>query len=353
MFFYIVPYFYILFISLNIYFSRIKTIKFWYVVALLFPAILVFFLRGNVGTDTFFYIGLLDDYVHYGYSNMKYEPGFEFLGKTIVFLGFNPRFGVAFISLITTIILCKSYSRSKNELMLLAMLVFPLFFYDFTMNGIRYGLSFSIATLAVDYLYRKKNVAFTILGIVACSIQYSAVLVFLPFLLALVEKKYIIILSFLLAVIYFVFPENVAFITDRISGKRDAYSEIFAPSLTSGLAPMLIVLALYINFLWFNRGKQFSKVIHIILVLEILSFIMAKFTYAGLRFQGAFMYCMIVYLKNNSQNINIRKYTLNLVFLSVIGILLFVKNITTGVENELTPFLPYKFFWEERYLDKI
>ena len=78
---------------------------------------------------------------------------------------------------------------------------------------------------------------------------------------------------------------------------------------------------------------------------------MAKFTYAGLRFQGVFMYCMILYFKYNFDGIeprHMKKYVYVLILLSIIGMLLFIKNILGVVDGDISPFLPYKFFWEEQ-----
>ncbi|WP_089604237.1 EpsG family protein [Acinetobacter piscicola] len=349
--YYIFPYFYILFFSLLLYFGNIKVVKVWHLFFLLLPAILVFFLRGNVGTDTYNYLGLFDDYMHYGESDAKYEPGFEFLGKALIGLGLSPRFALASIGLLTTLLLCKAYSASKRQMLLLMLLIFPLYFFDFTMNGIRYGLSFSLATIAIDSLHKKKYRSATMWGLIAFSMQYSAALVILPFVGALVKKRYVLTFVLLIIIGFAISPDIFSLITDRISGKRNAYSEIFAPNIFSGLAPLLIVLLIYMSFLFFHKNKEYSKLIHIILLFEVLSFILSKFTYAGLRFQGVFMYCMILYLKYNLDIVDsriFRKYIYFLILLSIIGILLFLKNISVIVEGDISPYLPYKFFWEEQ-----
>lgn len=121
--------------------------------------------------------------------------------------------------------------------------------------------------------------------------------------------------------------------------KSEAYSEIYAPGLTSRLAPLLIAAGLYLNYLWFNKGNKVSKVIHIIFLCEIAPFVLAKFKYVGLRFQGACMFVKIVFLKNNSEEIvKGKKYSKNLVLVSVIGILIFVKNITTVISRRTISF---------------
>jgi len=353
MLYYLIPYFFITFLSLNIYFKKLK-VTWQMLLFLLLPAILVAGLKGNVGTDSIFYLGLLEDYRLYGDSLMRYEPGYELLNKIIVYMGATPRLGVAIIAVISTAILSVAYSRSRNEMILLALIVFPLYFYDFTMNGLRYGLSFCIATLAVDALYRKNFFYVAVWGIMAFTMQYSSLLIILLFLSVLVPKKYLIIFLILLTLIFLVSPNSFAFFTDRISDKQNLYTEIFAPSFVSGLAPLLTVLILYINFLYFHRGLKYSKLIHIIMIAEILSFVMAKFTYAGLRFQGAFMYGMILYLKNNTKLDQLHwRYITVFFIMSIFSILVFFKNITTVVEDNYTPFLPYKFFWEEKYQDRL
>lgn len=352
MLFYLIPYIYITFISLNVYFSKIK-VNFRTLLLLLFPALLVVVLRGNVGTDSFFYLGLFEDYQRFGESNAKYEPGFETLGKVMIYLGASPRLGVAMVGLISTLILCKAYSRSKNEMLMLAMLVFPTFYYDFGMNGIRYGLSFCLATLGIDALYKKNYKLFAVFSLLAVSMQYSSLLIILPFAGNLIKKKYVFIILFLLAAVIAVSPDSFSFFMDRVADKQGAYSQIYAPGVTSGMAPLGLVLLIYFNFIWFHRKTNYSNLIHIILILEILSFVFAKFSYAGLRFQGAYMYCMILYLKNNTQETTPRRYSINLILISIISIAIFVKNVTTELEDELTPNLPYKFFWEERYPDRL
>lgn len=352
MIYYIFPFFYTIFFSLILYISNKKYIKGWHIFILMLPAILVFVLRGNVGTDTYYYLALLDDYKYYGESAASFEPGFEFFGKTLTYLGFSPRIALAVISLITTIILCKAYAASKRQMLVFILLVFPLFFYDFTMNGIRYGLSFSLATLSVDSLYRKKYRTAFIWGLISFSIQYSSLFVILPFVFALVKKRYIIFFTMILVGLFVQNPELFSLITDRVAGKRDSYSEIFSSSVFSGLMPLIIVFLMYVGFLKFGEKKN-SKLIHMILLLELLSFVLAKFTYAGLRFQGVFMYCMIIYLKNNIDYVEARhmnKIIYYLLFICLLGILILIKNISVNVDGDMSPFLPYKFFWEEKRL---
>ncbi|CAD7811200.1 hypothetical protein CHRY9390_02317 [Chryseobacterium aquaeductus] len=347
MLYYLVPYIFITFLSLNIYFKKQK-ISWQIILFFLLPSILIVGLRGNVGTDTVHYLAYLEDIHLFGDSLVKFEPGFKLLNKFIIYLGATPRLGVAIIGMISISILCAVYSRSKNEMILFSLVVYPLFFFDFTMNGMRYGLSFCLATIAIDALYRKKYWHFAIWGITAFTIQYSSLLLILLFLSVLVKKKYIIIFSIILGGFILIFPNMFAFFMDSVADKQNAYGEVYAPGFVSGLAPLLVVLFLYSNFLYFKKNKNYSKLIHFVVIFEIVSFIIAKFTYAGLRLQGVFLYGMILFLKNNTTTLQVRRqYIFNLSIVSVFSILLFFKNISNIVEGDVSPFLPYKFFWEE------
>lgn len=348
MLFYFLPYIYTFFISMNLLFSNFQRFKPKHIFLMILPAFLIAVLRGDVGTDTFFYLKTFEDYYFFGESAVEYEPGFNFLIKILMSTGLSPRAGLAFVATLTTFVLCRSFSKTKNQLLVFALLFFPLFYYDFTMNGLRYGLSFAVATLAIDNLYQKKYKYTVLYSLLALSFQYSAMLVLFPFIASLIKKRYLIIISVLLTGIIVLFPEYFVFISDRISGKADSYKEIFAPSITTGLAPLFTVFLLYFNYLIYNKKGRTSMLLHLIILLEIASFVLTKFSYAGTRFQGAYLYCMLVFLKHNSEDIvRIKRYTINLAFVSIFSIIVFLKNISVVVEDDYTPYLPYKFYWEE------
>ncbi len=63
------------------------------------------------------------------------------------------------------------------------------------------------------------------------------------------------------------------------------------------------------------------------------------------------MFCMILYLKHNIDIISIgyiRKLIYILILLSIASLMLFLKNIYVTVDGDMSPYLPYKFFWEEQ-----
>ena len=348
MIFYIIPYLFVLIFCFFIYKNdSYKKISFSVVFILLLPALLVALFRGNVGTDT---INYLTNY-EMKYSQIQgvneFEPGFEILSDIFVQLGFTSKMFVNAIALLSTLFLSISFSGKKERTLLLLLVLFPLFFFDFTMNGLRYGLSFSIASIAIDVYYKKRMVLFSVLAIIAISIQYSSFLIILVFLMDRLKFKQIVFLISVFTLIIILFWSYFEMIYLYLTLKQDAYKDSQSPGITSGLAPLLLFLILSTAFSKYSLKEFELKGLYILIFFELISFVIAKFTYAGLRFQTLFLFALIVYIKNNlSAILNYKKFmTVNLI-VSFISILVFFKNIILIVEDDQSPFLPYKFFWE-------
>lgn len=346
---YVVPYIYITLLTLGYCFSNSKKeggrlLLFLFIL----PALLIAVLRGNIGTDTYFYLGMFQNYQEgYTMADMEYEPGFLLLGYIISQLGFGPRAGVAIIGLITTMLLLGLFSKTKDKIALFGLVFFPIFYVDFTMNGLRYGLSFAIAGWAVYYLYQKKYITFGILSVLALSMQYSALIVIAPFLASLVRKKYLIL--FFAVMLPLIFLTNTFnFILTHLAGKQDAYKNIQAPGALSGVATLIIFLLIYFFFIYYSEKKTPLKLLTSILVLELISFGIARFTYAGLRIQSAFLFVLIIFVYNNLPQLEKRQwFFFRMSIVSLLSFAIFYKNLSASDINDLTPFIPYKFYWQE------
>lgn len=311
------------------------------------PAILLVILRGNVGTDTINYLGFFKDLSNDS-SVHEYEPGFQFLSQCMNLFRFNERVNVAIISLLTIILLCKSYSSSKDHVVLFSSFLFPVYFYDMTMNGLRYGLSFALSSLAIDALYKKKNLNFILLALISTSIQYSSFLIIIVFVIFKLNKK---ILIGLLLLIIATSPFLVDFVTNNLvylSDKKDFYKDLASPSSTSGLGPLILFLLLFFTFYLYSEKTNPKKNLLLILVFEIASFMLAKITYAGLRFQMLFLFSLVLLIKQEYHLILRKKeFSMLLISIGVFGFLLTAKNLMAIVEDVESPFIPYKFFWQE------
>ncbi len=348
MLYYIIPYLLLLFGTLLVKNYKLqKQSGIFLLYLFLAPAILLVILRGDIGTDTLQYLrhfaGLSTDY----YIN-AYEPGFNILTSFINLFGFNDHFDLAIIALLTTYLLCKSYCDSKESILLFSVLLFPIFFYELTMNTLRAGLAFALATVAIDYLFRKKYFLFSVLSILAISMQYSAFLIIVVFIIFKLRTRYLIALLVFLSLLFTV---GLGFLTDNIEylyNKQDAYKDIVSPSATSGLVPLCLFLLIFSSFIAYSSKQRSNNILILIFVLEILSFALAKISYAGLRFQLLFLFTLILFIKQEQHLIVKKESFFRILFiLGLIGFLVTLKNITAINEDAEAWFVPYRFFWNE------
>ncbi|TCC94159.1 EpsG family protein [Pedobacter frigiditerrae] len=346
MFYYIFPYLCLLSCAFLIKFNkRLPTALVFFI--FLLPAILLVVLRGNIGTDTMQYFKHFLALRNESSDVHDFEPGFSMLTVFIDLFGLSARFNTAIVSAITIFLLFKSYSTNRNNILLFIYLLFPIFFYEMNMNILRFGLSFTLLTIAIDNLYDKKNIKFILFCFLALSIQYSSFIIIIAFLIFKLSKKYLIAFAAILVLIIAFgvnFSDKLLYFVD----KQEAYKDLVSPSITSGLFPLLLFISLTITFVIFSTKERSNKILIVLLVLEIASFALAKVSYAGLRFQMLFLFSLIILIKQ--ENFLIEKVNVFFACVFCIGLLGFfstIKNITTQVESAESSYIPYSFFWEE------
>lgn len=362
MLYYIVPYLFIFF-----FITKYKRVRYDFVLSkvfiyiLLIPSLLLVVLRGNIGTDTYTYLSFFEHLLPFD-TNDDFEPGFEFFASILVSLGFSARLCVAIIGIIITYFLVLSFSKNKESVLLFLLLVFPLFFYDMTMNGLRYGMAFSIVSYGLLRLQQQKYISSIPFLLIGFLFQYTAIFIILPFVMSYIHnRKYLILISISMTLLLL----NSSFLDLVLShaiDKQDAYAYMFAPSKTTGLFPLIFSIILYLSYIVIFKGFSYSKIIHVLFILELFSFLITRISYAGVRFQTLFLYAILLYL-NFNLNLNLRSSEIESsdktarlnIFLSIVyvlGIIAFLftlKNIsnTIWVDEVLSPFLPYRFFWQE------
>ena len=348
MIYYIFPYVFLLITSFFFYNSNQKC-SFLVLFFCLFPACLIVVLRGNVGTDTDVYLRFYRELIRNADYDPSFERGFTYLSKILVTLGLNEGQGVAAIGLLTIILLCICFSENYDKFLIFTLLIFPTFFYDMTMNGLRYGLSFALISIAVQSLYKKRKFIFFVISLMAFSIQSSSLFIFLIFFVGELPLKVIIVTLILITITIYLTTFSIIDL-DYFYGKQDVYKDLYSPDISSGLSPLVIFLLIYFTFLFFckNELNRLNKVIHIILLLEILAFILAKFSYAGLRFQMVFLFSLMLFINNN---FNLLKYKTKIMYyfglIGIISFLVTIKHFNYNDDGVVSPFLPYKFSWDE------
>lgn len=308
---------------------------------LMLPALLVVILSGDTGTDkSSYYVWI--SYTFNGNSDkILYEPGFKLLTYLLSLIYPHEYFIVPAIGFLTTLFLVLAFSESKWHLVIFAFLLFPFFYFDMTMNGLRYGLSFAISAFAAKQIVKGNTKMFILFGLLAVSMQYSSFVIVILVFLSQVKIKKIFLL--LLAVLGYALI-NI-FDLSYFNSKVDSYKELVRPSGISGLSPLLI----FSLFFLLNKflHKKIDFIFYIILVLEILSFILSLSSYSGLRFQNLCIFVLLIFMAFFQKTLPInKKYIAFFLVLGVLSFSLKIRNFMTEEKGVTTPFLPYEFYWE-------
>lgn len=343
MIFYTVPYIIVLSASFLSLLAKAKNSSL--IVLAMFPAFLIVVLRGDVGTDTASYIQILDsirELMNHGsliYDEV--EVGFNVTSAFILSLGYSSRSAVLIISGFLCLLSIFAFTRSRNDALVFSFLILPVFFYDMSMNGLRYGIAFCLVKIAIDALEQRKNYLSALFLICALSFHVSALILFSLLILRSINAKLIVVL-FLLGLLGGVVA------SDRLMLKLSVYSNLTSPGELSGLYPLLIFILIYLTSVFGSR-KDFWY-LSLLLILEFLFFLMARFSYAGLRLQflTLFALCCSVPSLGVMHGRWRQVFLLGLMLVGLLGFAGKLRNMNDGIGVGESPFLPYHFFWEAR-----
>lgn len=346
MLYYIIPYIFssVLAILFQNFLSR-KNKYFLLILIAIFPSFLLVVLRGDVGTDTYTYLNYFQDLIS-GNDPELFEYGFRILSRMLVFLSFNARQIICIIAFITTLILCVYFSRTKETTVFFLLAIYPTFYYDMTMNGLRYGLAFAISYFAVTLLYQNKFYLFLFFSIIASLFQASSLLILFIFLFDYLSfKKVVIVVTLTCVTIIISSYLNVLDLTYFYS-KQDFYRDLTSPKSSSGLSSLIVFILFYATFIFSKVSTKSATTLHLILFCELLSYIISQFSYSGLRMQALFLFSAFMFIALNLRYI---KQPSKFYFvITVIGFISFIFKLNNFAHDDsdvLTPFMPYTFIW--------
>lgn len=216
----------------------------------------------------------------------------------------------------------------------------PLFFFDMYMNGIRYGVAYSFALLAYDQKQRNNNLKFLFLLALAILFHISSI-IFIALMfsnyLRLINRKSLVIIIFITS-IFFIFAK------DRILLKLMLYSSIESPGSLSGIMP-LVIFILTIAVIAVSAKKQ--PILFFIMMLccaELLSFLLSRYTYMGMRIQ--FVVILVLFCKL-PELIFLRLQTILLLFfVSLICFAGRYRNMADEYGRGPSPYMPYHYYWD-------
>lgn len=308
------------------------------------PLFFLTVLRGDVGTDTSTYLEIIRA-TDESAQLVSIEPLFSGLSAGLMFLLNNERMVLAVFGVMITFILFAASSKLDKSNTIFGACVVPIFYQAMTMNGVRYGLSFSLVVLAVVFFLYGHRKSFFFIALIAGLIHVSGLLLALLFygFFQKTIKLYMVFVSLFVGILLAVFFSDIIFI------KFPNYIDFKSPSIFSGLSLFLLsLLAIYVLGNIEDAEFYFSFRAFLIVLLVVGSFVLSKFSYAGLRFQSLslFLIFLVMQYKIASENIiiNHRNYMI-LVFIGLLGLGFNFNNyIHEGADGD-SPFIPYRFFW--------
>ncbi|WP_425074102.1 EpsG family protein [Sagittula sp. S175] len=321
------------------------------VVCLLFTAMAA--LRGSVGTDTYTYRVMIDFFLR-GYT-LALEPGFLFSANLLSYLTTDPDvlvnlFAVVFFGAVLVFIRRATY----NELVYLFAYFAPLYFIGYSMNGLRIGLATVFFLLFFQCFQRRQWIWAGLLGAVAFLFHFSILVAFAVLWLFpsgnMRRRALLFRAGAFLALIGALFGIQ-GYLLEQI----DRYSSADTLGASGGAAGLsgVIKFALFLPFtFWLPLRRSHLVQMAAAAFLAIgLSFMLARFSYAGLRFMDIFLWVIpltyVARLKLGQQMGSTFLFGLGLA--GYIGALFTLRNFFASQGLGESPFIPYHFIWDKAF----
>ena len=330
MYIYVIPYILILFVGVLTLFSKfsLNSARLIFLFFLL-PVFFLVIFRGNIGVDTEVYESIIDYYILTG--ECRVEPLFCFISEPIYSLVNRSDFTLRVITAIFCILFYFAFSKTKNDIVVASLFIFPVFFYDMSTNGIRYGLAFILFKLLFDGLTKKSILTIPIY----ISIQSSSLLLVILSFINKINLKKIALIVLILAPIFYLLIGGT-YLTQRI----EAYSGNPSPNLYSGILNFLLGFLIISTLRYFRRIllKEFFIYFTILLSFQILSY----FTYAGLRLVQLMLFYFAI---RSIPLINISNLKSNIIICFILFITGFIYFLNLLRVMSVEHYLPYQFIF--------
>lgn len=307
--------------------------------------------RGDVGTDTWVYNNYYDDIRVNGCSAGELEPFFcaysWLLSQIFASNQFVNSINAILIALCLYIPTRKSFTRSS----LVLLLIFPIMYFDFAMNGVRAGLAYTIFFAVVCYakisITPVSSKALYIGGVISSAGMHVSALL-LAGLHRLTTRTIRLstvigtgVIASALAYVVVQFLQPLLLVRAAASLESEPFSAF------SGYAPTIINLVL-VKVAYDLKAANRTTALTLVL-LNIASLGIARFTYNGIRILQLlyFLECLILVAM-----IKFRPTKIHYIILTAIVVLTLVLKVRNW-ENEKeigatpTPFIPYHTFFSQ------
>lgn len=321
----------------------VRAPRYCLVLALIPMAFLAIF-RGSVGMDTAVYIQAINQIVEAGTFVGVFEPLFESLVLGLSFFTGDASLILALSGLLITFLLMWAGLRRNANPYLFCLLIVPVYYFDMVMNGVRYGLAFSLVYLASTYLLQGRHVVYLVLVLLASLIQVSSIMLGLLLYVLYLRRWRWMLYGGMVAAAF------VAVFFNYLLTKVQSYSDIQTTSWLSGLSTVFVSwLLLMIWTLDVQARRHSGLLIPILTGLTIVMIGVSQFSYAGIRLQQLVAFLIVLCLVVHTERYKVQFSTVSkiaIVLVSLLAFLFRMKNFADTANIGSSPFVPYVFFWE-------
>jgi hypothetical protein len=332
---YVLAYFWALILSMFVNRKTSIGIDLVVIIFAVLPASILAIFRGDVGVDTAIYQLSISNILA-GQTSL-FEPMFVFLVKFLSYFSDNERIIVRIISFIVVSLLTYLFCNNKRSIIIFLSIIFPIYFYEFTMNTIRVGLALPLIIISFKLFHGNRYLAAIFVSVVSISSHLSTILAGAIQLATKLRVRAIILLSFVSAIMGYMVLE---YLTTKYAG----YSNFFAPEKKSGTGFLFFSLLSIITFKRFNEIGNGAVGTYVL--FSCFAFLITQYTYAGIRLQSLVLFvlmCHLTFFKKDDQFLEL-KFRLSLILLGLTGFYIFVFRQFVATEGiGLSPFLPYSF----------
>jgi transmembrane protein EpsG len=315
-------------------------------------------LRGkSVGDDTANYSDIFDDVKYTSwkeiignlnfFSERNYEnrdPGYDVFQKVFQIFSDDYRIYLFFIAIIFFSSLYHFLLRNnftQLELILAASMYSALFYYFFSITGIRQAITTTVALYCIKFIKEKQFLQFTI-PIVLISLVHVSVLIFLPFYFVSSLKKirFHFLIALILFVVIFIFKQSIFLILLSGSVYENYLNDLDGAG--TFVFTSLMFLVVLSSYFFINKMeikyldyRMYYNAMLIALVLLPLTFVNSN----AMRVVQYYSIFLLVFTPKIIEVAFFKKVFLKkFVYFFCIAILLFFVSKSTAV---------YKFYWEE------
>lgn len=303
-------------------------------------------LRGNVGTDTANYevmVGVLrSPTAWYGV-----EPGFAALTAALGVFSPSDIMLVRLLAIVFIMGLVRFVWRSdKDELFYLLVFYIPASFYQHSMNAVRLGLASIFILLATQNFRRNNRAGMIAWLLVGFSFHYSTALI--AIYLAAVGRVFKLKASALVFIFVALALGGLSLIYNNYLWLRIGnYQEYSSPEKLSGTSQVVIVLMVLAGVMG-SRLASFERWLLLSsgLALLLMFWLMAHYTYAGLRFLDLikFMFPLAILIAHGRGGLQMNAVTRgSLAGAGIVATASVLRSFAISAGQGKTPWLPYEW----------